>query len=123
MSLTARAAAPPGAVKRRGGRQRRRETLAALLFISPWIVGILVFTAYPVIYTGYLSLTDYDVINDPSFVGFDNFRRLVEDPKVPLALENTFVFAVLSVPAQLLASLFLALLLNWAGRASGFFRT
>ena len=111
-----------GAKPRRGG-NGRRETRAALLFISPWIVGFLVFTAYPVIYTGYLSFTDYDVINDPSFVGFDNFRRLLDDPKVALALQNTAFFAALSVPAQLLVSLFLALLLNWAGRASGFFRT
>jgi multiple sugar transport system permease protein len=104
-------------------RGRRQETRAALLFISPWIVGFLVFTAYPVIYTGYLSLTDYDVINDPSFVGLDNFKQLLEDDKVALALRNTFVFAAMSVPAQLLVSLCLALLLNWAGRASGFFRT
>jgi multiple sugar transport system permease protein len=101
----------------------RRDTRSALWFISPWIIGFLVFTAYPVIYTGYLSLTDYDVINDPSFVGFDNFKELLEDPKIALALKNTFIFAVLSVPAQLLVSLLLALLLNWAGRATGFFRT
>jgi multiple sugar transport system permease protein len=107
---------------RRGG-PRRQEVRAALLFISPWLVGFAVFTAYPVIYTGYLSFTDYDVINDPNFVGMDNFRELLEDPKVALALGNTFVFAAMSVPAQLLVSLFLALLLNWAGRASGFFRT
>lgn len=107
---------------RRGG-VRAREARAALLFISPWIVGFLVFTAYPVLYTGYLALTDYDVINDPSFVGLENFRTLLEDPKVALALRNTFVFAALSVPAQLLVSLGLALLLNRAGRAAGFFRT
>ncbi len=101
----------------------RRERRAALWFISPWIVGFLLFTAYPVVYTGWLSFTDYDVINDPSFVGTANFERLLEDPKVALALKNTFIFAVMSVPAQLLVSLGLALLLNWAGRATGFFRT
>jgi multiple sugar transport system permease protein len=101
----------------------RRERRAALWFISPWIIGFLLFTAYPVVYTGYLSFTDYDVINDPSFVGTANFERLLEDPKVALALKNTFIFAVMSVPAQLLVSLGLALLLNWAGRATGFFRT
>lgn len=102
---------------------RRGETRAAWLFISPWVIGFVVFTAYPVLYTAYLSLTDYDVINDPNFVGLENFRTLLEDPKVALALQNTAVFVLLSVPAQLLVSLFLALLLNWAGRASGFFRT
>lgn len=119
---TAAPAAPPHPRRPRSG-LRRADARAALLFISPWILGFVVFTAYPVIYTGYLSLTDYDVINDPSFVGAENFRRLLEDPKIALALKNTFVFAALSVPAQLLVSLFLALLLNWAGRASGFFRT
>jgi multiple sugar transport system permease protein len=124
VSTTAREAAPAGPSEaRRGSVHNRRETRAALLFISPWIIGFLVFTAYPVVYTGYLSFTDYDVINDPSFVGLDNFKELLEDPKVALALKNTFIFAALSVPAQLLVSLFLALLLNWAGRASGFFRT
>ena len=104
-------------------RSSRREGRAALLFISPWIVGFLVFTAYPLIYTGYLSMTDYDVINDPTFVGFDNFRQLLQDPKVALALKNTFVFTAMLVPTHLLVALVLALLLNWAGRASGFFRT
>jgi multiple sugar transport system permease protein len=102
---------------------RRSETRAAWLFISPWVVGFLVFTAYPVLYTAYLSLTDYDVINDPHFVGLDNFRTLMEDPKVALALRNTAVFVVMSVPTHVLVALVLALLLNRAGRASGFFRT
>ncbi|MCD4523866.1 carbohydrate ABC transporter permease [Nocardioides sp. cx-173] len=106
----------------RGGAERR-DRRAALLFISPWIVGFLLFTAYPVLYTGYLSLTDYDVINDPSFVGTANFEELLQDPKVSLALRNTFVFVLFSVPAQAVVSLGLALLLNAAGRASGFFRT
>jgi multiple sugar transport system permease protein len=110
----------PAARRKAGG---RGEARSALWFISPWIVGFLLFTAYPVVYTGYLSLTDYDVINDPTFVGTANFERLLEDPKIALALKNTFIFAVLSVPAQLLVSLGLALLLNWAGRATGFFRT
>jgi multiple sugar transport system permease protein len=118
--VTTQVATPRTATK---GSTQRRETRAALLFISPWIIGFLVFTAWPVIYTGYLSFTDYDVINNPTFVGFDNFKELLEDPKIALALKNTFIFAALSVPAQLLVSLALALLLNWAGRASGFFRT
>ncbi|MFI6740369.1 carbohydrate ABC transporter permease [Nonomuraea sp. NPDC050451] len=99
------------------------ETRAALLFISPWIIGFLIFTAWPVANSAYLSLTDYDVINDPSFVGLDNYVALFEDPKVGLALRNTFVYTVMSVPAQLVVSLGLALLLNGATRAAGFFRT
>ena len=108
---------------RRDGR-RRRETRAALLFISPWIVGFLVFTAWPVIYTGYLSLHRLRRHQRPDASSASTTSgELLEDPKVALALKNTFIFAALSVPAQLLVSLALALLLNWAGRASGFFRT
>ncbi|MEV4113546.1 sugar ABC transporter permease [Nonomuraea sp. NPDC049695] len=102
---------------------RWKDTRAALLFISPWIIGFLIFTAWPVINSAYLSLTDYDVINDPSFVGFDNYKQLFEDPKVGLALRNTALFTVMSVPLHLVVSLGLALLLNGASKATGFFRT
>lgn len=99
------------------------DTRAAWLFISPWVVGFLLFTLYPLIYTGYLSFTDYDVINDPHFVGGQNYSDLIHDDKVMLALKNTFVFAVMSVPTKIVLSLLLALLLNKAGRSAGFFRT
>ncbi|MDI2097397.1 carbohydrate ABC transporter permease [Ruicaihuangia caeni] len=103
---------------------RRRNTRAALLFLSPWIIGFLVFTAWPIGYSAYLSLTDYDVINDPSFIGFDNYVQLIEDPKIALALWNTFIFTVLQVPLYVIVSIALAVLLNQAGRrSSGFFRT
>ncbi|MEV4367823.1 sugar ABC transporter permease [Nonomuraea sp. NPDC049637] len=99
------------------------ETRAALLFISPWLAGFLIFTAWPIVNSAYLSLTDYDVINDPDFVGLDNYRQLFADPKVGLALWNTFVYTALSVPAHIVVALGLALLLNTAARATGFFRT
>ncbi|PFG39965.1 carbohydrate ABC transporter membrane protein 1 (CUT1 family) [Georgenia soli] len=109
------------AVARR--RRGRRETRAALLFISPWIIGFLVFTAWPLVNSAYLSLTDYDVINDPNFVGLDNYRQLFEDPKIATSLGNTLFYAAVQVPLYVLVSLALAMLLNKAGRAAGFFRT
>ena len=96
---------------------------SALLFLSPWIVGFLIFTAWPMIYSAYLSLTDYDVINDPNFVGFENYAQMATDPKVLLALGNTAFFTLVQVPLYVVVSLALALLLDRAGRASGFFRT
>jgi multiple sugar transport system permease protein len=104
-------------------RARRREAMGALLFISPWLVGFLVFTAWPMIYSAYLSLTDYDVINDPEFIGLDNYVRLFEDPKIALSLGNTLAFTLMSVPAHIVVALALALLLMRAARATGFFRT
>ena len=107
---------------RRGG-IARSDNRAALLFISPWLVGFCLLTLYPVVYTVYLSLTDYDVINDPSFVGGANYSEIFADDKVALALRNTAIFTVMSVPGQLVVALGLALLLQRAGRATGFFRT
>lgn len=113
-------ATPPTATRRRA---RRRNVLSALLFISPWITGFLVFTAWPLLYSLYLSFTDYDVINDPRFIGTANYAELLDDPKVALALSNTMWFTLMQVPAHVIIALLLALLLNQAGRASGFFRT
>jgi multiple sugar transport system permease protein len=118
-TVTAEERARAVARRRRG----RRETRAALLFISPWIVGFLVFTAWPLINSAYLSLTDYDVINDPNFVGLDNYRQLFEDPKIVTSLGNTLFYAAVQVPLYVLVSLALAMLLDKAGRAAGFFRT
>ncbi|MFD7024430.1 carbohydrate ABC transporter permease [Promicromonospora sukumoe] len=109
--------------RRRASALARRERTAGLAFISPWIVGFLIFTAWPIIYSGYLSLTDYDVLTDPSFVGLENYERMAADPQVRLALWNTLQYTVLQVPLYVLVALALALLLHQAGRASGFFRT
>ncbi len=109
--------------RRRKMRQQRNDTRAAWLFISPWLVGFLVFTAWPLIYSAYLSLTDYDVINAPNFVGFANYRQLLDDPKIAKSLGNTLYYTVIQVPLHMLVALALALLLERAGRSSGFFRT
>lgn len=131
MTVTATAELSPGRARpldeadrtRSRRRARRRYVGSALLFLSPWIIGFLVFTAWPLIYSVYLSLTDYDVINDPEFVGLDNYVHLFSDPKIALALGNTLLFTVVQVPLYVMVSLMLALLLDRAGRSSGFFRT
>ena len=121
-------AAPPAAAvdaarARSRRRAARRNTGSALLFLSPWLIGFCIFTAWPLIYSAYLSLTDYDVINDPTFVGLDNYAQLFEDPKIMLALQNTAFFTFIQVPLYVIVSLALALLLQRAGRSAGFFRT
>lgn len=125
MAAAAPEAGLPEATPRRRSwrRARRRNTASALLFLAPWLIGFIVFTAWPLIYSAYLSLTDYDVINDPRFVAFDNYVALFEDPKIALALSNTLFYTALQVPAYVMVALLLALLLNRAGRSAGFFRT
>ncbi|MTD14961.1 ABC transporter permease subunit [Nakamurella sp. YIM 132087] len=106
------------------GRSRRnREFWPAMAFIAPWLIGFAVFTAWPLLYSGYLALTDYDVITAPTFVGLRNFERILEDPKIARSLGNTLYYTVIQVPLHVLVALGLALLLERAGRASGFFRT
>ncbi|MEV4642354.1 sugar ABC transporter permease [Actinoplanes sp. NPDC049548] len=103
---------------------RRRETWAAFGFLSPWLIGFLVFMGGPMVASLVLSLTDYDVLTSTRFVGADNYRELLADPKVRTSLANTLVYTLLHVPVTMAVSLALAMLLVRAGRRSaGFFRT
>ncbi|MEU8612204.1 sugar ABC transporter permease [Actinoplanes sp. NPDC048791] len=103
---------------------RRRETWAAYGFLSPWIVGFLVFLAGPMVASLVLSFTDYDVLTSTDLVGGENYRMLLADPKVRTSLANTMFYTVLHVPLTMAVALGLAMLLARAGRRSaGFFRT
>lgn len=116
-----RRTAPSGS--RDGRRRNGSEIRAAFGFLSPWLIGFTIFTAAPMVISVYLSFTNYDEISSPSYVGAQNYRQLVQDPKVALALKNTLIYAVLYVPVAMAVALALALLLNRVGRAAGFFRT
>ncbi|MBA3364414.1 MAG: sugar ABC transporter permease [Actinobacteria bacterium] len=70
-----------------------------------------------------LSLTDYSIIEQTSYVGRDNYSELIHDPKVRKALANTLIFTVMLVPATMIVALGLAMILLRVGRAGGFFRT
>jgi multiple sugar transport system permease protein len=107
---------------------RDRETWTAYLFILPWVIGFLVLTAGPMVFSLYYSFTDYSVQQLAGFeslnrVGFDNYRELLDDPKVVKSLMNTFVYTVMSVPAKMAVALGLAMILARLTFAGGFFRT
>ncbi|WP_410597051.1 carbohydrate ABC transporter permease [Amycolatopsis sp. lyj-23] len=105
-------------------KRRTKEAWAAYAFLSPWMIGFVVFMAVPMVASLVLSFTDYDALRSPDAVGWTNYRRLLEDPAVRKSLVNTLVYTVLSVPATMAFSLALAALLSRAGRRSaGFFRT
>jgi multiple sugar transport system permease protein len=100
-----------------------RETWAAFAFISPWLFGFVVFTAGPMIASLILSFTDYSVIQTTHNVGWDNYNHLVHDPKVTTAMKTTLIYTAMVVPAHVVFSLGLAMVLARVGRAAGFFRT
>ncbi len=95
----------------------------ALLFLTPTIVGLTVLSAGPILATLGISLTKWDLLRAPQFVGFDNFVQLAHDDRFLKALRNTFFYTVVSVPLGLTVSLSLALALNQAIRGIAWIRT
>jgi len=105
-------------------RRLNREAIAGYLFISPWIIGFLVFTLGAMVYSLVISFSHYSLAtNIATPAGGDNYTQLLDDPKVLMSLTNTLVYAVLAVPLEICFALFLAMLLNEVGRAAGVFRT
>ena len=102
----------------------RREELTFYLFISPWLVGFLALKAGPIVASFVLSFTSYDVVSTAHFVGLQNYRiAFTSDDLFWKSLQVTLIFTVLSVPANMLAGLIVALLMNQKVRGISFIRT
>lgn len=101
----------------------RHTTLTGLLFCAPAIVGLVAFTAYPVIASLYYSFCNYSVLKPPSWIGPANYQRLATDELFFTSLGNTVYFAVFAVPLGIVVSFLLALLLNVGTRGLTIYRT
>lgn len=123
MATLAKDMAAP-AVKRGWSRTKRRENIYGYLFLAPWLIGFLGLFIGPGLVSLYLSMTKYDVLSSPSFIGADNYIKMFTDDKLfwP-SLWRTLYFAGVSVPLSVLGSMFLAILLNMKLRGVAFFRT
>lgn len=104
-------------------RRRDHERLAALAFLTPNLVGFLIFTALPVIGAVVLAFTNYDLILGGQYVGLDNFKQLLHDPVFKAALVNTLYFTAVSVPLSVALGLAAALLLTRLTRATTLLRS
>jgi multiple sugar transport system permease protein len=100
-----------------------REELYFLLFLSPFIIGFLVFTAYPLLSSLYLSFTDFNGINPAKFIGASNYFHITRDDLFWQSIKVTVYYTLLSVPISLVLSLFFALLINKKIPFQNFFRT
>ena len=99
--------------KRNGKINSFREQLPLFIMFIPFFTFFLLFTVIPIISSMFLSLTSYDLLSTPSFVGIDNFRKMfVQDEVFGTVVRNTLVFAVISGPLGFLLAFVLAWFVN-----------
>src|SRR4051794_28988727 len=111
------------APRRRASPASVRSTLAGLAFCAPWIVGLLLFRAYPIAAAFWYSLTDYQGMNPPEFIGAANYGWLLGDYELRNATRNTVEYTLMAIPAGIVTALGLALILNSKIRAIALYRT
>jgi|DewCreStandDraft_1066081.scaffolds.fasta_scaffold01123_10 multiple sugar transport system permease protein len=93
------------------------------LFIAPWLLGFLLFTAGPMIASLFIAMTEWEIVTPPRWVGPGQFLRLLTDDRFYLSLYNTAYYVVLGVPTHLLLALLAALALNLPIHGVSFWRT
>lgn len=108
-----------------GTKTAGKKSLTGLWYISPWIIGFLVFMAFPLVSSLVYSLTNLSTFaSNTRFVGLDNFIYMVtRDPDFFHSLKVTLLYALMAVPGKVLFALIVALLLNVEVRGINFFRT
>jgi multiple sugar transport system permease protein len=101
-----------------------KQDLQGYLFISPWLVGFVLFAAGPMLGSFIMSFTRWSLLSPPQWIGLSNYQQaLLNDPLVYRSLWNTAYYVFFSVPLGVLVSLLLALMLNQKLRGMSFFRT
>jgi multiple sugar transport system permease protein len=101
----------------------RRSLLWGLFFVSPWIIGFLLWTIYPLLSSLYYSLTRYDLLRPPVFIGLDNYLELfTDDPNFGKVLFNTFFYVCISAPLGIVSAFLMSVLLNSKIYARSVFR-
>jgi len=101
---------------------RGRENRVAYLFLAPWLLGLLLLTAGPMLASLYLSFTDFDLLTPPKWTGMANYRRFAADPHFANAVRVTFVYVLVSVPLTVAFALAVAALLAGRHRGVGAYR-
>ncbi len=110
-------------VPRRRRGPRAGESWWALLFLAPTLIGLALLSAGPILASFAISLTKWDLLTPPQFVGLQNFVNLANDPRFLVSLRNTAFYTLLSVPIGMALALGLALALNQSLRGIALIRT
>lgn len=102
---------------------QRRNQIMGLLFVSPWILGFLLWTFYPLVSSFYYSLTRYDLLREPIFIGLENYSEIfTRDPLFGKVTYNTLYYVGLSAPLGVAAAFLMASLLNTEIKGRSVFR-
>ncbi|HCJ4855338.1 TPA: sugar ABC transporter permease, partial [Listeria innocua] len=95
----------------------------AYLFIALPVLLLAIFMILPIGMALFVSFTDYDIVNSPNWIGFDNYIKMFRDPYFLISLKNTIIYTALFVPLGLVASLGAAILINMNKKGASLFRT
>ncbi len=110
--------------KKNWTKKKKKDALWGLFFVSPFIIGFVIFMLGPMLFSFYGSFTNYNLTSRMDFIGLDNFRRMfLQDELFWTSLYNTAYYVVFSVPLTTIGSVFLAILLNRRIRGISIFRT
>lgn len=105
-------------------KRKNKEILWGYLFISPFLIGFIIFLLGPMMFSFIGSFTDYNLTSKMSFIGLENFKKIVfKDDLFFLSLKNTIFYVVLGVPLTIAASLFFSILLNRQIKGISIYRT
>lgn len=98
--------------KKVNSRMQKKEAFHGLMFIMPWIIGLLVFTLYPIASSLYYSLCEYKVVSAPRFIGMQNYVNLFKDSVFITAMKNTAYMIILGVPITTFVAVAVSVMLN-----------
>lgn len=103
---------------------RRREALAGYLFISPWLLGFIVFFLGPIIASFLISFTSWNIVGAPEWVGLANYQTIFSaDDRFYKAIQVTLTYSIFYLPLEVICGIGLAVLMNQKLRGIGIFRT
>lgn len=100
-----------------------KRAITGYIFIAPFILGFLLWFIGPTLFAGWLSLTEWNLITPPKFIGLENFQKLFTDKLLAQSLKVTVIYTLVSVPLGLALGFALALLMNTRVRGIRLFRT
>lgn len=103
--------------------RRKKGDRLAYLFLAPWLIGLIGVTLLPILASFLLSFTDYNLLSDPDFVGFDNYAKMLDDPSLAASLQVTLTYVAISIPLILAFALGIAVLLDRGMRGLSFYRS